>query len=272
MKDLREHREKNGLVWLESGTISTPGGAAHGFSTRLGGVSEGVFASLNLGHTRGDDPEQVRENYRRFCAATGVGRVEDMVLSHQVHEDNVRVCTLADRGKGLDYERDYDADGLMTDIPGLPLTIFSADCIPILFYDPVRRVVAACHAGWRGTAQAIAAKTVRRMEKVYGCRPGDIRAAVGPGIGPCCFLTHADVTDAMRSSFGGQAEVYITPVAGTDQFHVDLKGLNAYILREAGITELDVSRDCTGCLPQKYWSHRHTGPARGSMASVIALK
>lgn len=269
--DLLEHREKNGLVWLESKTISEPGGTAHGFSTRLGGVSEGVYASLNLGHTRGDAPEAVRENYRRFCQATGVGTPEQLVLSHQVHEDAVRVCTLADRGKGLDRPRDYDADGLMTDIPGLPLVIFTADCIPILFYDPVRRVVAACHAGWRGTALAIAAKTVQRMGEVYGCQPEHIRAAIGPGISACCFLTHGDVPEAMTAAFGPTAEEYIRPAAGEVRFHVDLKGLNAAILRKAGVEQIDVSGDCTGCLREKYWSHRFTGPARGSMAAAIAL-
>ena len=272
MADLLEHREQNGLVWLESRAISAPGGAAHGFSTRLGGVSQGVFASLNLGHTRGDDPKAVRENYRRFCGATGVGETENLVLSHQIHEDTVRVCTLADRGKGLDRARDYDADGLMTDIPGLPLVIFSADCIPILFYDPVRRVVAACHAGWRGTALGIAAKTVRRMGEVYGCRPEHIRAAIGPGISQCCFTTHQDVPQAMEQAFGPLPEGLILPIPGENRFRVDLKGINAWLLGRAGVTRLDQSSDCTACHPEKYWSHRITGPARGSMAAVIALQ
>ena len=270
--DLREHCEANGVVWLESQGISAPGGVAHGFSTRLGGVSTGIYASLNLGHTRGDEPDAVRENYRRFLAATGAGRAEDMVISHQVHKDNVRVCTLADRGKGLDLERDYDADGMMTDVPDLPLVIFTADCIPILFYDPVRRVVAASHAGWRGTAQSIASKTVRRRREVYGSKPADIRAAIGPGISACCFLTHSDVMDAMRAQLGSLAEDYIRPVTGEDRFHVDLKGINAALLRQAGVVQVDISTDCTGCLREKYWNHRTTGQARGSMAAAIMLK
>lgn len=269
---LTEHTEENGLVWLESPAIAQTGGAAHGFSTRLGGVSRGIYASLNLGHTRGDAPEAVRENYRRFLAATGAGRVEDMVISHQVHGDHIRRCTRSDRGKGLDRERDYDADGLMTDVPSLPLVIFTADCIPVLFYDPVRRVVAASHAGWRGTAKGIAAQTVRRMGEVYGSLPSDIRAAVGPGIGDCCFLTHNDVTDAMRASLGSLAESFIRPAAGEDRFHVDLKGINAALLCRAGVERIDVSTDCTGCLREKYWNHRTTGQARGSMAAVIMLK
>lgn len=267
-----ERTESNGLVWLESQVLSSHSGVAHGFSTRLGGVSQGHFSSLNLGHTRGDDPEAVRENYRRFCAATGAGKMEKLVLSHQVHKDHVRVCTMEDGGKGLDRERDYDADGLMTNVPGLPLVIFSADCIPILFHDPVKSVVAACHAGWRGTAQAIAQKTVRQMEEVYGSKPEDIRAAIGPGIGPCCFVTHNDVTDAMFQAFGELAKPYVNHIPGTDQFHVDLKGINAALLRAAGVEQIDVSDVCTGCHQDKFWSHRFVGADRGSMAAVICLK
>lgn len=269
---IRERRESNGLVWLESELLSGQAGVAHGFSTRLGGVSRGHFSALNLGHTRGDDPAAVRENYRRFCQATGAGEVERLVLSHQVHKDHIRVCTMADAGKGLDRERGYDADGLMTNVPGLPLVIFSADCIPILLYDPVNRAAAACHAGWRGTAQAIAQKTVRQMTEVYGSKPGDLRAAVGPGIGPCCFITHSDVTEAMFGAFGDMTSDYVNPIPETDQFHVDLKGINAALLRAAGVERIDVSSHCTGCRQDLFWSHRFVGNARGSMAAVIMIK
>lgn len=267
-----ERTESNGLVWLESEVLSSHSGVAHGFSTRLGGVSRGCFSSLNLGHTRGDDPAAVRENYRRFCEATGAGKTENLVLSHQVHKDHIRVCTMEDAGKGLDRERDYDADGLMTNVPDLPVVIFSADCIPILFHDPVKGVVAACHAGWRGTALAIAQKTVRRMGEVYGCQEKDIRAAIGPGIGSCCFVTHGDVRDAMLEAFGALAEPYVNHISGTDQFCVDLKGINGALLRQCGVEQLDISDDCTGCHQEKYWSHRFVGAERGSMAAIIMLK
>lgn len=198
--------------------------------------------------------------------------MERLVLSHQVHKDHIRVCTMEDGGKGLDRERDYDADGLMTNVPGLPLVIFSADCIPILFHDPVKGVAAACHAGWRGTAQAIAQKTVRQMGTVYGSNPGDIRAAIGPGIGPCCFVTHNDVTDAMFQAFGELVKPYVNHIPNTDQFHVDLKGINAALLRAAGVEQIDISQACTGCQRDKFWSHRFVGANRGSMAAVIGLK
>ena len=137
-------------------------GTVHGFSTRLGGVSAPPFDTLNLGLSQGDDPACVRENFRRFCAAVGAD-VDRMVVTHQVHQDDVRIATSADAGKGLDRERDYDVDGLITNERGLPLVIHSADCIPVLLHDPVKQVIGACHAGWRGTALGIAAKTARGL-------------------------------------------------------------------------------------------------------------
>ena len=267
---VRECRNESGVVWLQSSLISHQGGAAHGFSTRLGGVSKGIYASMNLGHTRGDDPAAVRENYRRFLQAVGAGTAEHLVLARQVHGHHVRLCTAADMGKGLDRERDYEADGLMTDVPGVILGIFTADCIPVLFYDPVRRVVAASHAGWRGTAQGIVRHTVQRMGEVYGSRPADVCAAIGPGIASCCFLCHEDVTTAMTASLGTLARPYIRP-AGDGRYHVDLKGINAALLRESGVAQIDICEECTGCHRERYFNHRSTGAARGSMASVITL-
>lgn len=270
--DFVHHVTEDGLDWLEAVGL-TDGNALHGFSTRLGGVSPAPWDSLNLGIGRGDDPGRVWENCRRFCAAIGGAETEKLVFSHQVHQAHVRVCTLADAGKGLVRERDYEADGLMTDVPGLPLMIFSADCIPVLFYDPVRRVAAACHAGWRGTALGIVAETVRCMGEVYGCERKDIRCAIGPGISRCCFETHADVPEALRDALGGEAEPFIEALSG-GRFRVDLKGVNAFWAEKEGISRKNIviSADCTSCKRALYWSHRHTGPARGSMAAVIQLK
>jgi YfiH family protein len=266
---IHKHGE-NGLDWLSAEGL-TDEKAVHGFSTRLGGVSTGCLSSLNLGVSRGDTLDNVRENYRRFCGAIGA-KSEGLVFSHQVHLDEVRVCTMEDAGKGIDRHRDYDADGLITDVPGLPLVIFSADCIPILFYDPVRRVVGGSHAGWRGTALGIAGKTVKKMQDVYGCRPADIRCAIGAGISRCCFETHADVPQAMLEAMGEDARPFIDTLP-TGKYRVDLKGINAYWLEKAGILKekIVISDDCTSCHPDIYWSHRHTGSARGSMAAVIQL-
>ena len=146
-----EHN-KNGLVYLTADGFEAAGGVAHGFSTRLGGVSEGIYATLNLGMNRGDAPDRVRENYRRFCAAIGAD-MGNIVCASQVHGDTVRTVTAADLGIGLDEPEPWQADGLVTDIPGVTLAVYSADCLPILLYDPVRRVVGGPR-GWRGTAWA----------------------------------------------------------------------------------------------------------------------
>ena len=265
-----EHN-KNGLVYLTADGFEAAGGVAHGFSTRLGGVSEGIYATLNLGMNRGDAPDRVRENYRRFCAAIGAD-MGNIVCASQVHGDTVRTVTTADIKTDLYGRLGYEGDGLMTAIPGVTLVVFSADCIPVLLYDPVRRVIAALHSGWRGTAAGIVTRAVERMEEVYGCRPENILAAIGPGIGPCCFETHEDVPNAMMAAVASPALPFIK-IKENGKFSVDLKGINAKRLELAGLEpdHIAVCGDCTACMEDKYWSHRRQGAERGSMAAVIEL-
>ena len=155
------------LCWLTSESLCLPG-LAHGFSTRTGGVSAAPWDSLNLGIARGDDDACVKENYRRFCAAIGTD-AHRTVLSRQVHEDNVRLVTEADAGKGLWRQRDYTSvDAMICNTPNIPLVVFSADCGIILLYDPIRRAIGAVHAGWRGVAQGIVKKTVEKMAEAFG--------------------------------------------------------------------------------------------------------
>ena len=177
---------RNGVVFHTADAFTAAGGVAHGFATRLGGVSTGPYAQLNLGITRPDERAAVRENYHRFCAAIGAD-VTSLVMTHQVHEDTIRQATRADVLDDLLDPLDYQADGLLTNQPGLCLTIYYADCIPVLLYDPVHRAIAAVHSGWRGTSLGIAPQAVAKMTALYGSDPGDILAAIGPGIGPCCF-------------------------------------------------------------------------------------
>ncbi len=267
--EFAEHT-KDGVTFTRSEGLAAAGGVAHGFSTRLGGVSTGIYESLNLGSTRGDDPVRVRENYRRFFAAVGAD-LSHVALSNQVHGDVVRPVTTADLKVDLYDPEGYEVDGLVTDIPGVALVIFGADCLPVLLYDPVRRVVAAAHAGWRGTAMGIVERAVEKMT-FYGSRPEDLYAAIGPGISKCCFETREDVPNAMTTALGVAATPYIVPIEG-GKFKVDLKGLNAMRLRRAGLLaeRIAISPDCTACLPDKYWSHRVTQGHRGSQAAVIQL-
>ena len=195
-----EHN-KNGLVYLTADGFEAAGGVAHGFSTRLGGVSEGIYATLNLGMNRGDAPDRVRENYRRFCAAIGAD-MGNIVCASQVHGDTVRTVTAADLGIGLDEPEPWQADGLVTDIPGVTRAVYSADCLPILLYDPVHRAIAAIHSGWRGTALGIVQKTVEAMGCAFGTSPAHLRAAIGPCISQCCFETDYDVPSAMIRALG----------------------------------------------------------------------
>ena len=265
------HIEENGVIYQTADTLAQKG-LLHGFSTRAGGVSRGIFGAMNLGLHRGDDDENVFENYRIFCAALGMDP-ERCVLSKQVHKADVRLVTEADAGSGLLFPQPYEADALVTNTAELPLVIFSADCIPTLYYDPVTRCIGAAHAGWRGTALGIAAKTVRTMERFFGADPKNIRAAIGPGISRCCFETSEDVPQAMLEALGDRALPYLTEDGG-GKWHVDLKGLNAQFLQDAGLDpeHISISGDCTACHTDLYWSHRIVGDARGSQAAFICLK
>ncbi len=262
---------KQGVTFFQSDGMAAAGGVVHGFSTRKGGVSQGMWESLNLGPSRGDDPDHVRENYRRFFAAIGADGGK-LAVTNQVHGGVVRTVTTADLRGGPCEKAAYEADGLMTDLPGVALTIYSADCIPILFYDPVRRAVAAVHAGWRGTAAGIASAAVERMRDVYGCDPADILAAVGPGIGPDCFETHEDVPNAMTAALSTAVLRHIR-IKENGKFAVDLKNINAMRLEQAGLDpdHIAVSDLCTSCHPEMFWSHRKLGTNRGSMAAAIQL-
>lgn len=246
-------------------------GVRHGFSTRLGGVSEGIFSAMNLSFTRGDDMTAVRENFDRICAAMRVS-AEDVVISDQTHTANVICVSAADRGKGITRDKDYtDVDGLITKDPNVVLCTQYADCVPLFFVDPVRRVVATSHAGWRGTAAGIAAVTVRKMEEIYGCRPSDVLVGIGPSIGKCCFEVDTPVYDAFCNVEVFDDTCYTA--CGGGKYHIDLWNVNRRWLLKAGVPaeNITVTDLCTRCYPELFWSHRKTGDARGSLAAFIAL-
>lgn len=253
------------LIYMTSGNIS----ARHAFTTRYGGVSTGVYKSLNLGINRGDDPAKVEENYRTICGHLGM-RLDKMIFSRQVHGDTVRVVTGDDSLGDIFLYGSYEADALVTTEPDLPLIVFTADCIPILLHDPVSGCVGACHAGWRGTVIDIAGKTVKAMTEVSGGLPGDIKAAIGPGIGMCCFETGKEVAQAVMGVLGNRGD-YCIEVKREDKYMVDLKQVNRQLLFRAGVEDVSVSGECTMCSHEKYWSHRHTDGVRGSQASIIMM-
>ncbi len=243
----------------------------HGFSTRLGGVSEGIYASMNLSFTRGDTQEAVLENFRRFCTAIGTD-ANDVVISAQEHHTVVLPVTKADCGRGITRERGYtDVDGLMTNEAGVVLCTQYADCVPLFFVDPVRRVVATSHSGWKGTVAQIGAVTVRRMTEVYGCDPKDILCGIAPSIGPCCFEVDTPVYDEFAKLPFADEEILHND--GNGKYHINLWEVNRRILLSAGVLpeHITVTDLCTKCHADVFWSHRVTGGERGSLAAFISL-
>ena len=257
--------KKGALEYLTSDLIAAP----HCFTTRLGGVSKGYLESMNIGIHRGDDPENVIKNYRILCRELGC-EAEDLVLSHQVHSDIVLAVDRENCGAGLFSDQLPECDALVTNTPGVGLVIFTADCTPIVLHDPVTGAVGAAHAGWRGTASGIAARTAEKMVKLYGCRPENIRASIGPNIGACCFETDADVPQALLSRVGPEVEQMIRQQG--NKYYVNLKEINALHLRRCGVRTMDISTECTHCSPDRFWSHRITGGQRGSQGAIIVCR
>ena len=257
-------KKQDRLEYLVAEGIAVP----HCFTTRHGGVSTGSQASLNLAHGRGDSMENVEENIRILTGALDMD-ADKLVLTYQIHSDIVRAVTEEDCS-GFCH-RDYPkCDALVTNTPGVGLLVFTADCTPLLFHDPVTGAVGAAHAGWRGTAQAIAARTVEAMCSHFGAKPENIRAAIGPNVGQCHFETDADVPEAMRAAFGSQVEPYIRREG--EKYFLDLKAINAMVLRNAGVTHIEISDECTMCTPDRFWSHRVTKGDRGSQGAIIQCR
>ena len=268
-----ELKEKNHVPYIQFKNLSATGIVKHGFSTRKGGVSTGIFSSMNLNFKRGDDPDAVMENYRRMAAALNM-RVEDMVLSDQTHTTNVRVITEEDRGKGILRPQDYsDVDGMITNVPGIVLVTSYADCVPLYFVDPVRKAIGLSHSGWKGTVGHIGQKTVWKMHEVYGSEPKDIVAAIGPSICQSCYEVSDDVAEAFRANFTADEAADILLDKGNGKYQLDLWKANWYVLTDAGILSehLSVTDLCTACHPDLLWSHRKTNGQRGGLSAFLSL-
>lgn len=249
----------------ETGLVS------HGISTRDGGVSTGDWASLNLDFRRGDNESHVMENFHRFTAALDVP-FTDMVFSAQTHGVYLRRVYASDKGKGIGPSDIRRTDGLYTNEPGVALVTFYADCVPLLFLDPVKKVIAASHSGWRGTVAEIGRLTVESLIKDFGCAPDNILAGIGPSIGPCCF----EVDTPVASEFLKKPSwvKYVNRLSGSDKYKVDLWRVNKQILEDAGLLpgHIDCAPVCTRCNRELFYSHRRDGDRRGSMAAIICLR
>jgi len=247
--------------------------AEHGFTTRAGGVSRGIFSSLNLSYTRGDDRAAVDENFRRVAVSMNAD-AGDFVLSDQTHTVNVRRVGAADRGKGIVRKRDYrDVDGLITDEPGIVLATFYADCVPLFFIDPVHRAVGLSHSGWRGTVSRMGRVTIEAMAAEFGSRPSELYCAVGPSICQDCYEVGEDVAGRFLEEFPDGGSALLRP-SSPGKYRLNLWYANGRVLLEAGVLpeHLAVTDICTCCNPRLLFSHRASGGKRGNLGAFLKLR
>ena len=282
MNKIRRKSEKNVLNW--HGEKAVPyftfpvfdelPGIVHGLSSRLGGVSEGCLSSMNLSFSRGDEPERVRENFRRIAESIGFSE-KDLVFSMQTHTVNVRRVGKEDCGRGLERPVGYrDVDGLVTNEPGVVLATFYADCVPLFFVDPVRRCIGLSHSGWRGTVGKIGKATVEMMAREFGSDPEDILAAVGPSICQECYEVSEEVIGLFRENFAEDLWPKLFYRKDNGHYQLNLWEANRLIFQEAGILpeHITVTDICTACNPELLFSHRASGGKRGNLAGFLELK
>ena len=265
--------QKNNLKYITFQNLEKTNMVKHCITTRLGGVSEGVYAELNMSFTRGEQREKVLQNYDIVCNAMGFDK-NSFVLCHQTHTTNILAVTEQHRGMGVTKNSTIkNTDGLITNITGIQLTAFSADCTPILLLDVNKKAIGAVHAGWRGSVNSIVKKAIEKMTEYYGTNPSDIMAGIGPSIGQCCFQVDAPVVEEFR-----QKLYFANDVIQNDtikgKYKIDLWETNKRILMDCGVKEqnIELSKICTMCHTDLFYSHRVMGNDRGNMAAIIALK
>lgn len=269
-------QEKNGVEYLTFPAFSECGIVNHSFSTRIGGVSEGIFSTMNFSFTRGDREEDVRENYRRMAGVLEC-ELTDFVCSDQTHTTNIRHVTREDGGKGVITPKDYtDIDGLMTNEPGLVLVTFYADCVPLYFVDPVNKAIGLAHSGWKGTVHRMGREMVCAMGETFGTKTEDLLVAIGPSICQDCYEVSRDVAEQFIMEFPekqAQEEILYETIPG-EKYQLNLQRANAIIFEECGIPkeQISVTDICTCCNPEYLFSHRASQGKRGNLAAFLGLR
>ncbi len=280
--ELYRHQNKLQLKTNRSGEVEyltfplleQTGLVKHLFTTRIGGVSKGIYSSMNLSYTRGDKKEAVDENYRRIAKVLDCN-LSDIVCSDQTHTTNLRVTGRTDGGKGILFPKDYtDVDGLLTDEPGIVLATFYADCVPLYFIDVKKHAIALAHSGWRGTVARMGRCVTEKMRECYQTRPEDIVAAIGPSICQECYEVSEDVAQAFAQEFTkkGQAQEILISKGG-GKYQLDLWRANEIILEEAGIPkeQIQVTDLCTCHNSEYLFSHRASHGKRGNLGAFLGL-
>jgi len=259
------------IKYVTFNIFSDTGFVKHAFTTRLGGVSQGSFRSLNLGTHVGDQREAVLENRAAICAALGFG-LDEMVAGQQVHGKRVHVVTWEDRGRGAaDLETAIpETDALITNVPGILLSSYYADCVPVMLLDPVKKAIGLVHAGWKGTAMRIACSALTAMSEAFGTDPRHCLAAIAPSIGGCCYEVDRPLVDSF-TQYGFDPGPFLKQ-AGESRWRLDLRGANRHTLEESGVRpgNITVTGLCTACSPEMFFSYRKSGSC-GRMASLMAL-
>ena len=266
--------ETDGVVYLTFPALADTGLVKHGFSTRIGGISEGKYATMNFAFTRGDNPGHVQENYRRMAGALDVD-VTKMVLSRQTHTVNIKKVTAEDAGSGILRERDYqDIDGLITDIPGITLVTFYADCVPLYLVDPVNQAIGLSHSGWRGTVSRMGRVTIEAMTREYGTRAKDLIVGIGPSICQDCFEVGEEVVEEFRAAFDRSCHDRLFYRKDNGRYQLDLWFANEVIFKESGVApeRIHITDICTHCNPDRLFSHRVQGNERGNLAAFLSIR
>ena len=252
----------DGILLYRFEGLSEAKGLSHAVLTRIGGVSQRPYATLNLGHTVGDDLSAVEENHRRALGLLGLSPRE-VVSPYQVHGARVGVVGRAHLGTVQPA-----TDALVTAAPSVPLLMRFADCAPILFFDPVRCVIGMAHAGWRGVAAGSVGATVRTMVERFDCDPANIWAGIGPTIGPCCYEVGAEVVEAVKVACPPEVNV-VHRING--QVHLDLPAAVRAQLRAAGVRQVENAGLCTACRVDEFFSHRAESGRTGRFGIVMGL-
>lgn len=244
----------------------------HCFTTRGGGVSQGIFSSMNLSFTRGDEREAVEENFHRIAKAMGT-EYGKFVFTDQTHTTNVRKVEVKDAGAGILRERGYhDVDGLITDVPGMVLSTFYADCVPLYFVDTEHHAIGLSHSGWRGTVGRMGRVTIEAMNREYGTKPEQLLCAIGPSICQDCYEVSQDVAEEFQREFGLRGEELLISKDG-GKYLLDLWRANEIVLEEAGVSreQIVTTNLCTCCNPKLLFSHRASQGKRGNLGAFLSI-